>query len=74
MTNKWIKHYQAMVRGELPHKKFYLIPNAVSPQLGAGDINVVSPTQEAVEQVKMAVERIFRTYSPPGERKETQNT
>ena len=44
-----------MAKGELPHKKFYLLPNAVSPQLGAGDINVVSPTQQAVEQAKMAV-------------------
>ena len=57
MTNKWIKRYQAMVRGELPHNKFYLLPNAVSPQLGAGDINVVRPTQQAVEQAKMAVKR-----------------
>ena len=46
-----------MVRGELPHKKFYLIPNVASPQLGAGDINVVSPTQQAVEQAKIAVKR-----------------
>ena len=46
-----------MARGELPHKKFYLLPNAVSPQLGAGDINAVSPTQQAVEQAKMAVKR-----------------
>ena len=46
-----------MVRGELPYKKFYLIPDAASLQLGAGDINVVSPTQQAVEQAKMAVKR-----------------
>ena len=46
-----------MVRGELPNKKFYLIADAASPQVGAGDINVVSPTQQAVEQAKMAVKR-----------------
>ena len=45
-----------MVRGELPNKKFYSIPETTS-QLGAGDINVVSPTQQAVEQAKMAVKR-----------------
>ena len=57
MTNKWIKHYQAMVRGELPNKKFYTVSNTTNSQQGSGDIKVVAPTEQAVQQAKMAVKR-----------------
>ena len=73
MANKWIKHYQAMVRGELPNKKFYIVPDTASPQHGSGGITVVSPTQQAVEQAKIAVKRKLELL-PVGERRSSKKT
>ena len=43
-----------MVRGELPNKKFNIVSDTASLQHGSGGIAVVRPTQQAVEQAKMA--------------------
>ena len=60
--NKWIQHYLKMVKHELPHEKYYIIPDTT--QKGEGvDIQLVAPTQMAVAQAKMAVKRKMETIS-----------
>ena len=39
-----------MVRDELPNKKFHTVYNTTRSQQGSGDIKVVAPTEQAVEQ------------------------
>ncbi len=76
MTNKWIEHYLKMVRGELPYKKYYVVPNIKSSQEGDGDIKVVTPTQAAVEQAKMVVKRKLEEFPfhPPMKRRRKNTT
>ena len=62
-----------MLRGELPNKKFYIVSDRASPQHGSGGITVVSPTQQAVEQPKMAVKRKLEPL-PVGGRKSSKKT
>ena len=62
-----------MVRGELANKKFYKVSDTASPKHGNGGITVVSPTQQAVEQAKMAVKRKLELL-PVRERRGSRKT
>ena len=72
MENKWIEHYKKMVAGKLPNKAFYILQDDKVPQQGDGDIKLVSPGQQEVEQAKMAVKRKideFPFHSPTKKRR-----
>ena len=72
--NKWIDHYLKMVKGQLPHQKYYVVPDP--PQKGqmavtqaemvvkkgeGDDFKVIAPTQMFVAQAEMAVKRTMDT-------------
>ena len=46
-----------MVKGQLPHQKYYIISDETQKGEGGDDIQIVPPTQLAVAQAKMAVKR-----------------
>ena len=54
---KWIDHYLKMVKGQLPHQKYYIISDDTQKGEGYDNIQVVAPTQLAVAQAEMAVKR-----------------
>ena len=54
MSNAWIKHFMDMTRGLIPNRKrFYKIHT----QTGAGDIQLVTPTQADVQRAKADMKR-----------------
>ena len=57
-----------MSRGELPYREFYTVLDIPSTQQGRGDIKLITPTQLAVEQGKMAIQRKLELL-PAEERK-----
>ena len=62
MENKWISHYKKMVSGKLPNKPFYILKDDKVVQQGDGDIKLVSPGQQEVEQAKMTVKRKIKEF------------
>ena len=58
-----------MVKGELPHKDYYIVPDVSPLQHGGADITVVSPTQQAVDQAKMAIKRKLEELPKPLKRR-----
>ena len=60
----WVKHFSDMSQGLVPHKKKYY---TVRPQVGGGDVQLVTPTQAVVERAKMDVKRKLKeaaVYKP----------
>lgn len=53
--DKWALHFQDMVLNKLSHKEVYIVSDA--NQVGNGDIKIVSPTEQAVEQAKSSLKR-----------------
>ena len=63
-ANAWVKHFSDMSQGLVPHKKKYY---TVRPQVGGGDVQLVTPTQAVVERAKMDVKRKLKeaaVYKP----------
>lgn len=57
---RWIDFYDKMGDGKIPYNsKFYLIDDYTSPQEGCGtpSLQIVSPTQQQVEQARMQLKR-----------------
>ena len=55
-----MKHFSDMAQGLVPYqRKFY----KVHPQVGSGDIKIVTPTEAVVERAKMAVKRKLKEAS-----------
>ena len=63
-TNPWVKHFTDMAEGLVPYqRKRY----TVAPQVGSGDIKIVTPTQAVVERAKMDAKRKIKdatVYKP----------
>ncbi len=51
-----------MVRGELSNQPYYILNDVKLSQQGDGDIKIVSPTQQNVEQAKMAVKKKIEEF------------
>ena len=59
-ANPWVKHFNDMAQGGIPYrKKMY----TVAPQVGSGDIKIVTPTQAVVDRAKMDVKRKLKEAS-----------
>ena len=63
-ANAWVKHFSDMSQGLVPYKKKYY---TVYPQVGGGDVQLVTPTQAVVERAKMDLKRKLKeaaAYKP----------
>lgn len=72
-SKKWIKwalHFQDMVLNKLSHKEVYIVSDA--NQVGNGDIKIVSPTEQAVEQAKSSLKRKLIINPPSKVKKKKQ--
>ena len=59
-SNAWTQHFMDMARGLVPcRKKMYV----VKPQVGQGDIQMVTPTQADVERAKSDLKRKLKEAS-----------
>ena len=59
-SNAWTQHFTDMARGLVPcRKKMYV----VKPQVGQGDIQMVTPTQADVERAKSDLKRKLKEAS-----------
>ena len=67
------KTLPSIAKGELPNKKFYIVSDTASTQHGSGAITVLSPTEHAVEQAKIAVKRKLELL-PVGGRRSSKKT
>ena len=71
--NPWVKHFSDMSQGLVPHKKKYY---TVCPQVGGGDVQLVTPTEAVVERAKMDVKRKLKevgSYKPKRIRAQSQS-
>ena len=69
MENKWVEHYLKMVKGELPHRKYYIVEDRKENQKGEGGVKLVTPTQAVVEQAKLTMKCNLEEMKPIKERK-----
>ena len=63
-ANAWVKHFSDMSQGLVPYEKKYY---TVYPQVGGGNVQLVTPTQAVVERAKMDVKRKLKeaaAYKP----------
>ena len=54
MSNAWIKHFMDMTSGIIPNRKRFF---KIHTQTGAGDIQLVTPTQADVQRAKVDMKR-----------------
>ena len=59
-SNAWTQHFTDMARGLVPCKKKVYV---VKPQVGQGDIQMVTPTQADVERAKSDLKRKLKEAS-----------
>ena len=59
-TNPWVKHFSDMAQGLIPYQKK---KHTVAPEVGSGDIKIVTPTQEVVERARTDAKRKLKEAS-----------
>ena len=63
-NNAWVKHFVDMAQGLIPYRKYFY---KIQPQIGMGDIQMVTPAQAAVDRAKTDIRRKLQeslTYKP----------
>ena len=46
-----------MMKGELPHQNYYIVPDKKHTQNGEGGVTMISPTTQQVEHARMLLKR-----------------
>ena len=55
MENKWVKHFKAMAVNPVKAKSF--LPVIAPPSINGKVVNMMSPTQQAVQRAELSLRR-----------------
>ena len=71
--NPWVRHFSDMAEGLIPYREKHY---TMQPQVGSGDVQIVTPTQAVVDRAKMDAKRKLQeaaTYKPKRIRSASQS-